>query len=121
MNSKNLLTSSLLIFLCATLSLAQGTITYNLDGGDPTTNPTSYEQIDIATTVTIADYDLKLNGSYSEKTNSEDLIYITGIQCQTWSRLQSDGVTYNYNAATDVSFDVANSSITWTEFGPDAS
>jgi len=119
MITKKILIGSLLTFLCSAMSLAQGTITYNLDGGT-TTNPTSYEQVDITTTVTIADYSLLMNGTYSEKPNSEDLVYLTGIQCQTWSRTQESG-TVNYNAATDVSYNLENASITWTEFGPDPS
>ena len=103
--------SILMILLSSTLSLGQNTITYNLDGGS-STNPTSYEQTDIATTVTIAVYDL-VNGDYVENSFSEDLTYVTGIQCQTWSRSKKDGGT-NYNAATDVSFNVSNSSITWS-------
>lgn len=114
MNSNKIIMSSLLFLLCSTLSFAQYSITYNVDGGT-TSNPSSYEQTDITTTVTIGVYKLT-DGTYLDQ--NKDLIYYTGITCQTWSRSTLNG-TDNYNAATDVSYDVATSAITWTEFGPE--
>ena len=128
MDSKKTLFNTLVILLCSTLSLAQGTITYNLDGGNAHTNPDSYTLSDIATTITIGVYE-RVNFAYTDV--NKDLTYNTGENCQTWSRLtqgsdedlhiDGDEPHTHYNAATDVTYDEANSAVTWTEFGPEIS
>ncbi len=122
MITKNTTITALLILLCSTFSLSQtNTITYNLDGGTAS-NPATYEQADIATTVTLGVYKLT-TGNYID--DNKDLVYITGDACQTWSRtklegdLHSDDPHLHFNAASNTSYDLATSAVTWTEFGPE--
>jgi uncharacterized repeat protein (TIGR02543 family) len=122
MTLKNTLTTTLLILLCSTFSLSQEyTITYNLDGGTAS-NPATYEQADITTTVTLGVYKLTM-GNYVD--DNKDLVYTTGDACQTWSRttqegdFHSDDPHLHFNAASNTSYDLATSAITWTEFGPE--
>jgi hypothetical protein len=73
-------------------------------------------------TITVGVY--LLNGSTYTDSN-KDLIFTTGEACQSWSRTaqgsdgHSDTSHDHFNAAKNVTYDDATSTITWTEFGPE--
>lgn len=75
-------------------------------------------------TITISAFELN-NGVYTNTGNS--IILNSTDACQTWSRTSLDtihgnnGAHLHYNAAKEVNYDAQNTSISYTEYGPELS